>query len=171
MEGSLAHLLESDLIISDSTVLDLIRAIARGLHVNFQLEKFNLKHLHLENLIHRDLACRNILYTETKDGYVPKIGEISVKFRRILSGFWSDEINCRFRTEKCHKIKNWTCQNYGKFKKKWRFRLMAEIIKILDFDEISQETQDTNLEMEIIDRKSFMTETSSEEKVIQSNVQ
>jgi len=69
--GSLKQLLRSQQL-SLETIYQLLKDIASGLY-----------HLHVEGIIHRDLASRNILLRETRNGYDPKIADFGLS--RLLS--------------------------------------------------------------------------------------
>ena len=66
--GSLDKLVYSEQTMDPSTIVRIVHGIALGMH-----------HLHRNNIIHRDLACRNILLSETNQ---PKIaGNFNSKFQ------------------------------------------------------------------------------------------
>jgi len=69
-KGSLLQVLNSKLDLSLNTIIDIIKGIGRGIY-----------HLHSQNIVHRDIAARNILLTEN---FIPKITDFGLS--RVLSG-------------------------------------------------------------------------------------
>jgi tRNA A-37 threonylcarbamoyl transferase component Bud32 len=63
-EGSLFDYLESGKPISPSEVIELLKGIAAG-----------MAHLHSEKMVHRDLACRNILLSRSRNGLTAIISD------------------------------------------------------------------------------------------------
>ena len=89
--GSLFNFIRKEKEIDNQTNYKIIFGIARG-----------MLHLHLENIIHRDLATRNVLLTSTQD---PKISDFVSKTMATHKQFnFFQSIN--------HKSNNKTLKNF-----------------------------------------------------------
>jgi hypothetical protein len=81
--GSLRKLLDNKSVkISFHQVIKIAKDIAKG-----------MRHLHHEKIVHRDLSARNVLVTDTKDGWLCKVADFDIllfySFRTVILIFFS----------------------------------------------------------------------------------